>query len=399
MAQSFWRVERGIRITDSNTFTGISILKDSGAPGSRTDENDAEVGSLYMQTDGAGHLFRKKTAGSGTDKWVRLSTYDDVLGLSFRSEVVRAATGDAAPVSGSSIDLSSAPFGDDDDPDLTAADFTVDDHIIFGVGGTPKLMRVSVVSAPSITVVDAADALADNDNFVVRYYLPDSPDGQEKQAIVHYNGSAIIKLSDFNWELADGISLISGYAAQNGSITNADSVETAIEKLDGNQQDLITLSGVAQGEVDLGTFTGDTIPDDSDVKEALQALETKVEAVAAASGNYSQQTNVVSATVIDEILVDDILACEWQVHIREEATPANIAVFTVAATHDGTASGDAAAVDHSIYSKLKLNSNFNYTVTVELSGTGAAQKMQLKVASTTAGVTVTARREDVYYPA
>lgn len=41
---------------------------------------------------------------------------------------------------------------------------------------------------------------------------------------------------------------------------------------------LVTLSGVAAGETDLGTFTGGTIPNDSDIKEALQALETAVEA-------------------------------------------------------------------------------------------------------------------------
>lgn len=47
--------------------------------------------------------------------------------------------------------------------------------------------------------------------------------------------------------------------------------------------DLVTLSGVAAGEPDLGTFTGSTIPDDSDIKEALQALETSVETKAASS--------------------------------------------------------------------------------------------------------------------
>ena len=41
--------------------------------------------------------------------------------------------------------------------------------------------------------------------------------------------------------------------------------------------DLITLSGVAQGTVDLGTFTGATITDNSTVKTALQELETAVE--------------------------------------------------------------------------------------------------------------------------
>lgn len=42
---------------------------------------------------------------------------------------------------------------------------------------------------------------------------------------------------------------------------------------------LATLSGVAKDETDLDTFTGSTIADGSTIKAALQALETKVEAV------------------------------------------------------------------------------------------------------------------------
>jgi uncharacterized protein YqgV (UPF0045/DUF77 family) len=41
--------------------------------------------------------------------------------------------------------------------------------------------------------------------------------------------------------------------------------------------DLVTLSGVAVNATDLGTFTGSTIANNSDIKEALQALETEVE--------------------------------------------------------------------------------------------------------------------------
>lgn len=40
---------------------------------------------------------------------------------------------------------------------------------------------------------------------------------------------------------------------------------------------LVTLSGVASNEPDLGTFTGVTIADDSTIKAALQALETSLE--------------------------------------------------------------------------------------------------------------------------
>lgn len=48
----------------------------------------------------------------------------------------------------------------------------------------------------------------------------------------------------------------------------------AISSNDTNISDLVSLSGIAANETDLGTFTGDVIPDASTVKEALQAIET-----------------------------------------------------------------------------------------------------------------------------
>ena len=54
-------------------------------------------------------------------------------------------------------------------------------------------------------------------------------------------------------------------------------VETAYEETDQNVDDLITLSGVPENSTDLSTFTGSTIPDNVAVKPALQSLETSVE--------------------------------------------------------------------------------------------------------------------------
>jgi len=51
--------------------------------------------------------------------------------------------------------------------------------------------------------------------------------------------------------------------------------------------DLATLSGMPENSTDLGLFTGSTIVDNSTVKAALQALETKVEQNTSASDNNS----------------------------------------------------------------------------------------------------------------
>ena len=52
---------------------------------------------------------------------------------------------------------------------------------------------------------------------------------------------------------------------------------SALTEVDGNVNDLITLTGISENVSTLGTFTGSTIADDLGIKAALQALETAVE--------------------------------------------------------------------------------------------------------------------------
>ena len=61
-----------------------------------------------------------------------------------------------------------------------------------------------------------------------------------------------------------------------GSATSLSAATTDIS-------DLQTLTGIADGSSDLGTFSGSTIADSADIKAALQALETAVEAAEAGS--------------------------------------------------------------------------------------------------------------------
>jgi len=80
-------------------------------------------------------------------------------------------------------------------------------------------------------------------------------------------------------------------------------LETALESISGGSSTtgtsvghLITLSGVADGADDLGTFTGTTIADSSTVKVALQAVETEAEsASSAASSAQDTADSAVSA--------------------------------------------------------------------------------------------------------
>lgn len=291
MARRLFTVEQGIQIVDENGYAGPSLLRGSGAPGGDAGEqDDAIVGSVYMNEAAGGGLYKKIADNDVAADWEEVGNValDE---LNWRNETVRAATGDV--LAAGNYDPSAFT---DLDGTLTDDDFAVGEYIIGTAGGTPLLFEVTAINQgvgnDEITIAAAGQPIAANDTFVVQSYLPDAPAAQEAQAIVHYDGTNLIKLSDFNWALADGINLTAGYSAANGTIAASDTVQKAISNLDGNQQDLTTLSGEAQGAVDHGTFTGAVIEDNRDTHEALQDLEDSLENVVTLTGVALDSTDL-----------------------------------------------------------------------------------------------------------
>ena len=157
---------------------------------------------------------------------------------------------------------------------------------------TESSARASAISglvdgAPALldTLNEIAAAINDDENFV----------------------TTITNLIDANETHIDNVATLTGVAKDSAHLgtftgsTIADSstlkaaiqaLETAVEtkatsavvsEIDGNVDDLITLSGVAENATGLGTFTGSTISDGANIKDALQDLETAAEAAAAGS--------------------------------------------------------------------------------------------------------------------
>jgi hypothetical protein len=200
--------------------------------------------------------------------------------------------------------------------------------------------------------------------------------------------------------LVTGVSIVSGstdpivvgVAAEIGSIylrTNGNlykkigALDTDWEILPDNTDvsDLIALTGVPAASTNLGAFTGVTIADNRSIKEALQDLETGLES------NIPVKTSsaaITTAVVLDQLDINSFAAAEWVVSLTLDSNPSQRISMKVFAHHNGTATLDADAIDDVVYSKLKLGAAFNHTVSVELNGTGASQKMQLKVAGTAA---------------
>ena len=157
---------------------------------------------------------------------------------------------------------------------------------------TESTNRASAISglvdgAPGLldTLNELAAAINDDENFV----------------------TTITNLIDANETHIDNVATLAGVAKDSANLgtftgsTIADSstlkaaiqaLETAVEtkatsavvtEIDGNVDDLISLTGVAEQQTGLGTFTGSTISDGANIKDALQDLETAAEAAASGS--------------------------------------------------------------------------------------------------------------------
>lgn len=376
MSRQLYTVEKGLRIHGENTQAGVDILFGSGAPGGDTGEQDAAgVGSLYLRTNG--QAYKKIGSANSAADWEEIGnvTLDQ---LNWRNEKVRAATVDT--LSAGSVDPTSFS---DNESGLDGNDFAVGEYLIGDVDGTPVLYEVTAVTdADDITIAVAGQVIADNDTFIVQKYLPDSPADQEGQAIVHFPSATgpAVKIGDVNWDFATGINLSGGYTPGSGNVTSADTVESAIQKLDGVNDAQDSALGLAQGDVNFGAFTGDSLADDQSAKQLFQRIETLLEQLRGV-----QATGITTVTTVDSVPVASVKACKWTIEAFEEATPANRQALEIFALNDGT------NVDDTVYAKLKLGSNFNLSISVDID----SGNMRLRAASTTAGVTVTARRVEV----
>ncbi|MDD3412406.1 MAG: hypothetical protein PHY47_00235 [Lachnospiraceae bacterium] len=172
--------------------------------------------------------------------------------LSWRSpvDIVTARPLADVPVNGEALaDQSGKLFGDDEAPTVhTTANIAVDTVVLFAKAGQePKLMVVrdnlGTKRWYDHTETDPAlklnRQLAAGDTFIVKSDLIDSPDSAEGSAMYHIvagTPKTAIKIGDLDWDQATGITISGSYirGAGDQTIVQGDSVELALQKLDGN---------------------------------------------------------------------------------------------------------------------------------------------------------------------
>ena len=383
MARVLHGIEKGIRIYGENSDTLlIDILFGTAAPGGDTGDQDAApLGSLYLRQNGASSsLYQKIGTANTTADWLLNGSSTAVVGK-WRTERIIAVTNDTVAVG--VRDLVASPFADDQAPLLVPGDLTVGDFVIADADGTPVLREITAISGDDVTFAAAASPLVAEDTFVAVNYLPDSPANQENRAIVNYNGSVIVKLADVDWSIATGINLSSGYVAASGNVAANDTVEAAIAKLDGVNDNQDTLSGVAQGSTNLGSWTSPVdllFSATSTVKALFQRIGVLLMQLRGV-----QTASFTTAITADSVPVASVLAVKWLVYAYVTGTPANAQAFEVYGMTNGT------LVDDTVSSILKVGSSFNLSREVDISG----GDMRLRLSTSGSAVTAIIRRIEV----
>jgi hypothetical protein len=376
MARDLFGVEIGVSIFEENGANLSNIISGTASPdGVSGAQGASPIGSLYLRS-GTSQLFQKTANIGAAGDW---TIFLSGMGK-WRREKLTAVTNDTVSVG--SRNLSTTPFADDQAPLLTAADFVAGDFIIADADNTPVLLEVTAVSSPSITLAAAQFALVAEDTFVCINYLPDVAGG-ENRAVVNYNGSIVVKIADIDWSIATGINLSSGYVAASGNVAANDTVEAAIAKLDGVNDNQDTLSGVAQGSTDLGSWTSPVdllFSATSTVKALFQRIGVLLMQLRGV-----QTASFTTAITADSVPVADVLAVKWLVYAYVTGTPANAQAFEVYAMSNGT------LVDDTVSSILNVGSTFNLSRVVDISG----GDMRLRLSTSGSAVTAIIRRIEV----
>jgi hypothetical protein len=143
-------------------------------------------------------------------------------------------------------------------------------------------------------LVDGAPAALDTLNELAAALGDDSDVAASLTALINANETHVDNMATLTGVAKDatGLGTFSGVTISDDATIKAalQALETSVESKGSSASltslttavgDLNTLTGVAQNDEDLGTFTGSTLPDSQTIKSLLQTIETSLENISA----------------------------------------------------------------------------------------------------------------------
>ena len=197
----------------------------------------------------------------------------------------------------------------------------------------------SYVTTAIGNVIDSAPSALDTLNELAAALNDDANFSSTVTALINANETHIDNVATLSGLAKDSTSLgtFSGSTISDNQTIKAaiQALETAVEAAGSatslaavvtDASDLQTLTGIADGNSDLGTFTGSTIADSTTIKAALQALETALEAQSltglgvTASASELNILDGVTATTAELNLLDGVTATTAELNYVDGVT-------------------------------------------------------------------------------
>lgn len=303
----------------------------------KLDGTRAMTGGLDMDSNTISNL----AAGSTSDQAINKGQFDTAVAslesqisanataLSWREPIrfisewatgIIPSNGDAVVASTFSGGNSRVFEDDDANNQFQVADVNVGDYALFlKPGQEPKLMvcrdDLGVKKWYDETEADVAKQLERqvqaDDTFIVENDLLDSPDEHENQAIYHIEGGTpktAIKIGDIDWQSATGIDIGTGYTQGAGgeTVTVGDTIQQAIQKLDGN----IAANDTAQAAALAAAVSSLQAEIDSDVAAAIaqERIDTAADILASQNAQDATLASTSNGEGASLIGIEDALA-------------------------------------------------------------------------------------------
>ena len=141
------------------------------------------------------------------------------------------ASGDAtlnAASNGTTV-ASLLPLSDDETPKLVIGDFAAGQLILSKAGTSSKVFSV-YDDTGTLKITDVGmDPIALHYTYAVQNDLPVSPGSNEGVALYNYNGTDLVRIGSFAWNLATGINLDT-FTPAAGTVVTGDTIQAALQK-------------------------------------------------------------------------------------------------------------------------------------------------------------------------
>ncbi len=414
MSEVLFETGLGYSVYDDETGdVTLEIYAVDGVPGDASLDvtqlarsNASPKGAWVMNTTN-GVWSRKKTTGSGADKWVAHVDTDDLniaqSSDSWREPVARLVDYGYPSLAAAHTDLNSHHVNflqGGANPDIgngariLLTNTTGANKNVFIVTGSPG-SGATLVEDPNAATARDVLYVDGGTHAGKRFNYNETPDQWVQSSQTTLDELGFIR--EFIGKTGGG-SENPGYSSVN-YIDSADAVKVAVGKLDGQlklESDrinvLITEDDFIKNFIGKGGGGAETpqysstnvVANNISLEAAIGALDEEV-------GGLSFRTSTVLSTsyiFVDSVATKESKMVRWIVYLQDGF---KVQCYTIDAIHNGTDSVDAGAVDHTKYATLRLSSpHTGLEITVDLNGSGVGQYMRLAIkASSTVTATTT----------